>query len=112
LDFGTYAMATINKPGSINITCVTPTAVNVALGGGQAGNGNGLRTMRNGTTNMIYGLFKQAGGAAWLTDEAVLSPSSANHSVPVHGQILLSQNPGPFTNGLYTDEVTITLTFQ
>jgi spore coat protein U-like protein len=112
LDFGTYAMEQLNKSGSININCITPTAVNVALDGGHAGNGGGLRTMSNGGSNLIYGLFKQPGGAAWETDQSVLSPSSANHSVPVHGQILPTHNPGPFTDGLYTDEVTITLTFQ
>jgi spore coat protein U-like protein len=112
LDFGTYAMAILNKSGTINISCLTATAVNVALNGGQAGNGNGLRTMKNGSSNLIYSLLKQPGGAAWLTDQSVLSPSSTNHSVPVHGQISPSLNSGPFTDGLYTDDVTITLTFQ
>jgi spore coat protein U-like protein len=112
LDFGTYAFAQLNKSGTISITCLTPTAVNVALGAGQAGNGNGLRTMKNGSSSIIYQLFKDSGfSTAWLTGATVLSPSNANHTVPVYGQIRTTDNPGPLANGAYTDEVTITLSF-
>jgi spore coat protein U-like protein len=113
LEFGTYAFTQINKSGNISITCLTPTAVNVALGAGQAGNGNGLRTMKNGSSSIIYQLFKDAGfSVPWETGSTVSSPSSANHTVPVRGAINPSSNPGPLANGAYTDEVTITLSFQ
>jgi spore coat protein U-like protein len=112
LDFGTYASTQLNKSGSIAIQCLTPMAVNVALGAGQAGNGNGIRTMKNGTSEIKYQLFKDPGfSVAWLTDSTVASPSNANHAVPVYGQISPSLNSGTLANGVYTDEVTITLSF-
>ena len=87
-------------------------AVNVALGAGQAGNGNGFRTMKNGSSEMKYQLFKDAGfSSSWATDSTVSSPSNANHTVPVYGKIDPLQNPGSLANGVYTDEVTITLSF-
>jgi spore coat protein U-like protein len=112
LDFGTYASAQLNKSGSIAIQCLTPMAVNVALGAGQAGNGNGIRTMKNGTSELKYQLFKDSAfSQQWLTDGTVASPSNANHTVSVYGQILPSMNPGTLANGVYSDDVTITLTF-
>jgi spore coat protein U-like protein len=112
LDFGTYASALTNKSGSIAIQCLTPMAVNVALGAGQAGNGNGIRTMKNGSSEIKYQLFKDPGfSQQWLTDATVASPSNANHTVPVYGQISPTMNPGTLANGVYTDDVTITLTF-
>ena len=112
LDFGTYAFTNINQSGSIIIECLTPTALNVALDGGQAGNGNGIRTMTNGSSQLLYQLFKQLGGEAWLTGGSVSSPAATSHTVPVHGSITTALNPGgDFADGSYTDEVTITLVF-
>jgi spore coat protein U-like protein len=112
LDFGTYASAQLNKNGSIAIQCLSPMAVNVALDGGQAGNGNGIRTMKNGSSSLIYQLFKDPGfSQSWQTGNTVASPSNANHTVTVYGQISPSLNSGTLANGIYTDEVTITLSF-
>jgi spore coat protein U domain-containing protein, fimbrial subunit CupE1/2/3/6 len=112
LDFGTYASAQLNKSGSIAIQCLTPMAVNVALDGGQAGNGNGIRTMKNGSSSLVYQLFKDPGfSQSWQTGNTVASPSNANHTVSVYGQISPSLNSGTLANGVYTDEVTITLSF-
>jgi spore coat protein U-like protein len=112
LDFGTYASAQLNKTGSIAITCLTPMAVNVALGAGQAGNGSGIRTMKNGSSELKYQLFKDPGfTVAWETDSTVVSPSTANHTVSVYGRITPTMNPGTLANGVYTDDVTITLSF-
>jgi spore coat protein U-like protein len=113
LDFGSYASALLHKSGSIAIQCLTPTAVTVALGAGQAGNGNGIRTMKNGSSSILYQLFKDAGfSVAWDTGGTVSSPINANHTVPVHGKIDPSLNTGSLANGNYTDDVTITLSFQ
>jgi spore coat protein U-like protein len=112
LNFGTYAFSPITRTGNITIQCLTPTALNVALNGGQAGNGAGLRTMKNGSSQIIYQLFKDAGfGMTWDTGGTVPSPSNTSHTVNVYGMISTSQNPGPLANGAYTDEVTITLVF-
>lgn len=110
LDFGTYAFSDINQSGSITIECLTPTALSVALDGGQAGNGNGLRTMTNGSSQIIYGLYKQP-GETWNDGDSVPSPTATEHTVTVHGQIPSSLNGGALADGSYTDEVTITLVF-
>jgi spore coat protein U-like protein len=111
LDFGTYAFTGLVGSGSIAIECIAPTALAVALDGGQAGNGNGLRTMKNGSSNLIYQLQKPT-GEAWETGGTFSSPSATSHAVVVNGTIDPSHNPqGALINGLYTDEVTITLVF-
>lgn len=112
LDFGSEydASAVVNATGSIEINCLVPTTLDVALDGGQQGNGGGQRTMSNGSATLAYILFTNApSGDAWETDEAVEATITGTQSVPVYGSVPASQSIT--ADGLYSDEVTITLIF-
>jgi spore coat protein U-like protein len=114
LSFGTEynGTATVQGSGGIEISCVTSTDLGVALGAGQAGNGAGLRTMRNGSNDLLYTLYTNSpGGDPWETGEIVQTNITGTDTVEVHGVISPIGQPDPLINGEYSDEVTITLTF-
>lgn len=114
LSFGAEYNGTALVPssGGIEIDCVTTTSLGVALGAGQAGNGGGLRTMRNGANDLLYTLYTDApGGDPWETGEVVQATITGTDTVPVHGTINPLGQPDPLVNGEYSDQVIITLFF-
>jgi spore coat protein U-like protein len=115
LSFPPYdgAVAGVEGTGAIQLNCVAPTNVSVKLNGGQnGGNGEGQRTLKNGSSTLTYQLFTDSTRSSpWLTNTTTVSAGTINGtgSVPVYGKIAGSQPIG--SAGLYTDEVTITLVF-
>ena len=111
LNFGSYSGAALATSGSIEIDCAAPTELEVELDGGQDGNGEGQRTMRNGADELIYTLYVDAPGGTnfWEITDRVPAEISGSGSVPVHGTV------GGFQTGIaagvYTDLVNITLHF-
>ena len=111
LNFGAYSGAALAASGAIEIDCAVPTDLEVELDGGQAGNGEGQRTMRNGADSLIYTLFVDTPGGTdfWETSNRVPAQISGSGSVPVHGTVAGFQTG--IGAGVYTDLVNITLHF-
>jgi spore coat protein U-like protein len=96
--------------GEIEIDCggVT-TPIDIALDGGLQPTGQS-RQMAGSGTPIIYFLFKDsARQQVWTPGELVGESIEGTGSVPVYGRV--PSQPDGHTPGLYTDEVTITLSF-
>jgi spore coat protein U-like protein len=114
LNFGAgyNGTAAVQATGAIDISCVATTSLGIALNGGQGPSGaDGSRTMKNGTSSLLYLLYSDGPQTnTWLANEVVTKTITGAGSVPVWGTIPLQGNG--HTAGLHTDEVTITLNFQ
>lgn len=96
--------------GAIEIDCggVT-TPINVALDGGLQPNGP-TRQMAGSGTPILYHLFKDsARQEVWTPGQQVSESIQGTGSLTVYGRV--PEQPDGHTPGLYTDEVTITLSF-
>jgi spore coat protein U-like protein len=113
LDFGSGydASSAVHAAGDIEIECVTPVNVGVALDGGLTPTGGeGTRTMKNGASTLLYNLYSDGPQTnPWATNEVVQVAIDGAGSVPVFGTI--PQQGNGHEAGLHTDEVTITLHF-
>lgn len=114
LDFGQGIVLDedTDAAGSIEISCAGGASLNVALDAGQ----NfmplfGSRTMAGAGGQIMYSLYKDSGRTqAWNVGDPVQAAiSSGTGTVPVYGRIPEQSNG--HSAGLYTDEVTITLSF-
>jgi spore coat protein U-like protein len=115
LNFGEYIGGSgLEKSGTIQIQCVTETDLQVALNGGLGtNNGGGLRSMKNGGSQLHYILHQDASRSnPWEVNEAVPASTDPNGAaqVTVFGLIPGVGQP-PLVNGSYSDDVTITLSF-
>jgi spore coat protein U-like protein len=97
--------------GTIAISCAANTSLNVELDGGLQPGFGGARTMKNGSSTLTYGLFKNAARTdSWDAGGRVPATiTGGTGSVTVFGRIPDQANG--HAPGLYTDEVTITLIF-
>jgi spore coat protein U-like protein len=112
LIFGAIDLGADNDAdGSIDISCTTNTPFSIELDAGiNDGSGN-LRWLSNGVSTIEYNLYQDSNRAlAWPAGTPVSAPIAGTGSVPVYGTIPQNGTAehGP---GLYTDEVTITLSF-
>jgi len=113
LDFGDAIDTEVNNDatGTIEIDCLAETTLAVELDAGmneQFGN----RTMSDGAGSppLVYTLYKDAARQQlWLAGDSVSATIASGGSVPVHGRVGIQGNG--HAPGLYTDEVTITLSF-
>jgi spore coat protein U-like protein len=113
LDFGRDVHLEVNTDasGTIAIACAANTSFDVQLDGGLTPGFGGARALKNGTSSMTYGIFKDAGRTqSWDAGGTVpVTVTGGTGSVPLFGRIPIQGNG--HAAGLYTDEVTITLIF-
>jgi spore coat protein U-like protein len=109
LDFGQDVNlgANTNGEGTIVIDCTIQTGFDVALDAGSHPIGT-ARAMSDGSSSIFYTLYSDAGRQNEWTVGALV-PGESGEPVPVYGRIPAQENG--HSPGLYTDEVTITLSF-
>ena len=114
LDFGQSLDLDANTDanGSIEIDCQSETPLGVELDGGLTPSGTSNRNMLQGGAGapILYTLFRDSQrSVVWGAGDQVAATINGSGSVPVYGRVP-SQGNG-HAAGLYSDEVTITLTF-
>jgi spore coat protein U-like protein len=116
LDFGQAINPEVNTDatGTVAIDCGgANTTLNVALDGGLSSTGainRNLLREGGGAAPILYFLFKDAQrSTVWAAGESVPATINGAGSVSVFGRVPSQTNGHP--PGLYTDEVTITLSF-
>jgi spore coat protein U-like protein len=116
LDFGQALNPEVNTDaaGSIAIDCGgANTPLSVALDGGLSSTGASNRNLLRdggGASPILYFLFKDAQRSQiWNAGDSVPATINGSGSVSVYGRVPSQTNGHP--PGLYTDEVTITLSF-
>jgi spore coat protein U-like protein len=113
--YDTVTKAAVDGVGSFTFTCTgTGTdTLNITIYGGNAGTCTN-RQMKNGTSILIYNLFKEVGrttnwcdGASRLNITMDYSTAATQtKTIPVYGRVSINQNP-PF--GSYTDTLSAQL---
>ncbi|XFA72455.1 spore coat U domain-containing protein [Thermosynechococcaceae cyanobacterium Okahandja] len=114
--FGNYDGTTKDTTGTINITCSSPTEVQIGLDAGSGTCAAPVRAMSDGTNSLTYGLYRSAAdrtsGTAWGCDPPnntqSLTPAQGGDSVTVYGRIPSGQFKPV---GSYSQDVTITVTY-
>jgi spore coat protein U-like protein len=124
--FGVYDPLTVNSAsgsdlaasGTVDVACSKNTSalITLAQGSNPAGGSTCLapaRRMSDGTDNLAYGLFQDAGlTTAWgcdvANDMAYLAASKAPVTKTIYGNIPKDQD---VENGAYADTVVATITF-
>jgi spore coat protein U-like protein len=114
LDFGSGVIvgpqSNTDASGEIDINCSAETSVAVKLDGGLQPGSGASRAMQGAGGNLLYSLYTDTpGGTPWAPADTVTATINGDGSVPVHGRI--PGQPNGHSDGLYTDEVTITLVF-
>jgi spore coat protein U-like protein len=112
VSFGTIAsqsVSTTDTTGSFSVTCSTGTAYSIALDLG--GNANvSTRRMKSGTSNYLtYELYSDnARTAIWRTAISGYTGTNSAQTQTVYARLPSQLAPAP---GVYTDTVTITVTY-
>ncbi|MCW5624359.1 MAG: spore coat protein U domain-containing protein [Burkholderiales bacterium] len=126
--FGTYNPlpgTSMDGTGLIRTTCEVLVGVlsgfSIALGPGNRGNYSGPRQMRSGSNNLLYNLYTTTSytsvwgngtaGTVMRFDGSLLSLLGVfQRDFFVYGRILPGQQTTPV--GVYTDTITVTVTFN
>ncbi|CAN5417845.1 spore coat U domain-containing protein [soil metagenome] len=116
LPFGNYSTAQVDASSSVSVLCTTSTAYSVGL---DAGTGAGATiaarkmTVAAGTDVLSYSLYLDSTrtsvwGTTVGTNTKAGTGSGLLQNIPVYGRVAANQSPTP---GVYTDTVTVTLTY-
>ncbi|EJM97753.1 putative secreted protein [Herbaspirillum sp. YR522] len=113
--FGAYSSSQVDQSGNITVICTFGTSYNVGL---DAGSGIGATTAVRKLTglgggHLDYALYRNSGrtnlwGSSIGTDTLAATATGLLQSHTVYGRIAAGQAPAP---DIYTDTVTITLTY-
>ncbi len=115
LAFGNYSMAQSDSAASMNVTCTNGTPFTVSSNAG-LGSGASVATRKmtgpSGQT-LNYSLFQDAGrttlwGQTTGTDTVAGTGTGASQTMSVYGRIPAGQGAAA---GVYTDTVTVTVTY-
>jgi spore coat protein U-like protein len=116
LDFGTQGVlvANVDQTSTINVTCTNTTPYNIGLDKGVNGASVTTRQMKSAGPALInYSLFSDAGrtvnwGNTVGTDTVAATGTGSAQPFTVFGRIPPQVSPLP---ALYTDTITVTVTF-
>jgi spore coat protein U-like protein len=115
LDFGAQGVlsANVDQTSTITITCTNTTPYNIGLNQGVNGSSVTTRQMKSGSALINYSLFQDAGrtvnwGNTVGTDTVASTGTGSAQPFTVFGRIPPQTTPAA---GLYTDTITITVTF-
>ncbi|MBC3917084.1 spore coat U domain-containing protein [Undibacterium sp. CY18W] len=115
LAFGTYASSQIDNSAAVSVTCTNGTSYNVGLdAGGGSGATMAVRKMTGSVSGTLsYSLYKDAGrstvwGNTVGSDTTIGTGTGAAQSISVYGRVPAGQS---VTAGVYSDTVTVTLTY-
>lgn len=106
----------VTQTSQIDVTCTNTSPYEIALDEGTTAGGSiATRKMTDGTQTIDYNLCQDAGCVAnWGEttgiggDTVVATGNGANQPHTVYGQVPVQTTPDP---GIYTDTVTVTVTF-
>ena len=120
MDFGVFVGDNDRfATSAITVACTANTPYSVALSTGSSAS-YAARRMTQGTDQIVYNLFTSAAYAAVWGDAAdsssvVVSDTGDGMSAPdtltVYGRLLASDNTGAIADGVYTDNITATVTY-
>jgi spore coat protein U domain-containing protein, fimbrial subunit CupE1/2/3/6 len=111
LDFGNGINTAVGAQatGAIEINCASPTDVSIDLNGGLRPGAEATRAMQGDGPDLGYILYKTGFSVdPWIPGQPLTTNIGSSDSVPVYG-VIPGQSDG--RTGLFTDEVTITLSF-
>jgi spore coat protein U-like protein len=109
---GTHAATPLDGDGSVTITCTKNKTATISLGAGLNADGT-TRNMSDGTNDLVYELYSDAGRlTVWNDGGGVFNPgaapSKAPRSFPVYGRVPANQD---VPAGDYEDTVVATVNF-
>jgi spore coat protein U-like protein len=116
LDFGNQGVlaANVDQISTIEVTCTSTTPYNIGLDAG-AGSGATVATrkMTSGSAAVSYSLYSDSDhttiwGATVGTDVVAATGNGASQSYTVYGLVPPQATPAP---GIYTDTITVTVTY-
>ncbi|HEY4317589.1 MAG TPA: spore coat U domain-containing protein [Herbaspirillum sp.] len=115
IPFGNYTSAQVDQTGTLSVLCTSGVPYSIALDAG-AGTGATITARKmtgSGGGTLNYSLFRETGrtsnwGNTGTTDTVSSSGSGLLQTITVYGRIPAGQTP---IVGVYTDTVTVTLTY-
>lgn len=116
MDFGTQSSLStvIDSTSTITTQCTNSTPYTISLDGGTSGVTNpAARKMLNGTTSILYGLYRDAArtqvwGSSIGTNTAASAGTGGNQNLTVFGRVHVQALPA---SGTYLDTITVTVTY-